>query len=331
MTVRHDDSRDSRTKSAADARSRHRDADAFNSTSRDGSREHVAQRQVQDLVNGSQRTRDAEALQDIVMNSRGAARNSSVQAMADRHVLQKTGRQGRKILSGNDVAQLVRIDVPAQLQNVFGGQYIDTKQMTLVDLEALYEKVVSMNENPQGATVVERQRYQALLESVSVGLLDAIVTEDYKEDVPTVNESGSVDGPLVLGEPLPQSVGEQEKKAEPIPNVGQKPWAPTIGGYYWKHILEGHALGSDAKGKSKWGTEEKEVLKGYVDAVFEENKGYLKPHHFGQKNRRLWGQLPDIVGVEGKTGAPTKGVIIWVHIERAYGRCKIMSAYPGEY
>jgi hypothetical protein len=305
--------------------------DEFNSISRDGTPENISQRQLKDLVNGSQRTRESDVLQKIAMSSRGAARSASFQAMADRYVLQKTGWQGRQEIPGSGIAQLARIDVPAQLQNVFAAQYIDTQQLTLAELEALYAKVTEMSEKPAGDTVAEREKYQALLESISVGLLDAIVAEDYKAEASVAAESGLVDEPSMMGESPPKSLGEDEKKAEPGVSGGSKAWAPTIGGYYWKHIFEGHALGSDKKGKSKWATDDKEILKAYVDAIFEANKGYIKPHHFRQNNRRLWGQLPSIVGVEGKTGAPTKGVIIWVQIERAYGRCKIISAYPGEY
>lgn len=331
MTVRHDDSRDFGKKSVADVDPRPRVGDDFNSISRDGTSENISQRQLKDLVNDSQRTREFDVLQKIAMSSRGAARSSSFQAMADRYVLQKTRRQGPQKIPGSGIVQLERIAVPAELQTVFAAQYIDTQQLTLAELETLYAKVTEMSEKPAGDTVAEREKYQALLEGISVGLLDAIVAGDCKAEVSVADESGRVDGPSVIGESPPKSLGEDEKKAEPSASAGSKAWTPTIGGYFWKHIFEGHALGADKKGKSKWATEDRQILKAYVDAIFEANKGYLKPHHFGQKNRRLWGQLPSIVGVEGKTGAPTKGVIIWVQIERAYGRCKIISAYPGDY
>jgi len=113
-------------------------------------------------------------------------------------------------------------------------------------------------------------------------------------------------------------------------SIGVSTWNPRIGGIFWEHIYEGHMPNSGGSAKGVWHTSDKSVIASYVREIFEANKAYLKPHLLGKQNKRLWGQSYDYIGVTG-SGERTKGIIIFVKIERADGRCKIMNAYPGEY
>ncbi len=112
--------------------------------------------------------------------------------------------------------------------------------------------------------------------------------------------------------------------------VTSVPFAPRINSYFWGHI-EGVHVNSGQAGKSEWASQDRARIKSWIDTVFEANKHYLKAPQAKGKPVRLWGQVDSVCGRVGDTGQPTRGVIVWVKVERADGRCKIGNAYPGEY